>query len=214
MKLAQSNPGFAQALGISEKEANRYFEMMAEQQLKMTADLSSAAAASGSVAMSVQDTLSRARSATDALHEAMGDARFAQYQEYQANVRPALTQVASIGSVLTIAGQPLNESQSRALTSTMLAEQQRQKQEAMMPRAAPTPGVPRGIADTLEESSRRQEESNRRILEASAGYLNGAQMEALKTRYEQQAALRRRTVESAKEMDARRPVVPQPPAPP
>jgi hypothetical protein len=214
MKLAQSNPGFAQALGISEKEANRYFEVMAEQQLKMTADLSSALAAGGTTATSIQETMRRAQSASDALHEAMGDARFAQYQEYQANVRPALTQVSSIGSVLSAAGQPLNDSQSRALTSTMLAEQQRQRQEAMMPRAASTPGAARGIADSLEESNRRQDESNRRILDASAGYLNAAQLDALKTRYEQQAAQRRRTIETAKELDARRPAVPQPPTPP
>ena len=83
----------------------------------------------------------------------------------------------------------------------------------MMPRAAPTPGVPRSPADTLEDSNRRQDESNRRILEASAGYLTAAQQEALKTRYEQQAAQRRRTVEFAREMDARMPVVPTPPAP-
>jgi hypothetical protein len=215
MKLSQSNPGLAQALGISEKEANHYFEVMAEQQLKMTAEMSSAVAAGGSPALSIDDSMRRARSLTDVLREAMGDARFAQYQEYQVNVRPALTQVSSIGSVLTAAGQPLNESQSRALASTMLAEQQRQRQEAMTPRAAaPTPGVARGIADMLEESNQRQDESNRRILEASAGYLNGAQMEALKTRYEQQAAQRRRTVESAKDMDARRPIALQPSVPP
>jgi hypothetical protein len=215
MKLSQSNPGLAQALGISEKEANHYFEVMAEQQLKMTAEMSSAVAAGGSPALSIDDSMRRARSLTDVLREAMGDARFAQYQEYQVNVRPALTQVSSIGSALTAAGQPLNESQSRALASTMLAEQQRQRQEAMTPRAAaPTPGVARGIADMLEESNQRQDESNRRILEASAGYLNGAQMEALKTRYEQQAAQRRRTVESAKDMDARRPIALQPSVPP
>lgn len=212
LKLAQSNPGFAEALGISAKEADQLFEVMAEQQLKLSAELTSATAG-GVDSKAMETVLQRARTRVDPLRATLGEARYAQYQDYQMNVRPALTQVSSMGSALNAAGQPLNESQSRGLASVLLAEQQRQKQEAALPRANINPGVPRNIADSLEESARRQEEGNRRILEASAAYLNAAQQEVLKTRYEQQAAQRRRTIESAREMDARRQSLPAQPTP-
>ena len=86
----------------------------------------------------------------------------------------------------------------------MMTEQQRLRQEAAIPRPISNPGVPRGIADTLTESANRQQESNLRILEASASTLSPAQLEVLKQQFEQQDATRRRNIESAKDIDARR----------
>jgi hypothetical protein len=129
-------------------------------------------------------------------------------------VRPALQQVASIGSSLDAAGEPLDDWQSRTLTAAMTTEQQRLRQEATIPRPIPNPGVPRGMADTLTESANRQQESNRRILEASAATLDAAQLEVLKQQFEQQDATRRRSIETAKDMDARRVTLPQSATPP
>jgi hypothetical protein len=204
LKLAQMNPGLAEVLGVSEKEANRYFEVMAEQQMKLTTELSAANSSGGMNAKTLEAVTQRMRAAGDPARAAMGDVKYAQYQEYQQYVRPALAQVSSMGSVLTAAGQPLNESQARGLTSAMLAEQQRLRQEEALARTNPNPGGPRAIADTLEESNKRLDESNRRILEASPAYLNAAQQEALKARFDQQSAQRRSALESAREMDARR----------
>lgn len=214
LRLAQNNPGLADTLGISDKEASKYFEVMAEQQLKLTQDM--AAVSNGGIvdAKAMDEVLRKSRDGVDPLRAAMGEAKYAQYQEYQRDVRPALTQVASIGSALTTAGQPLSESQSRGLATAMMAEQQRQRQEAALPRA--NPGAPMNLANMLEESNKRQEESNRRILEASASYLSAAQQEVLRSRYEQQAAQRRKSAETAKQLDAGRVALPQlsPPQPP
>jgi hypothetical protein len=214
LRIAQSNPGLVETLGLSRKEADHLFEAMADRQMNLSAELTEAMARAGGAASAVTELLRTTAGREDPARAVLGEAKFAQYQEYQRNVRPALTQVASIGSSLSAAGQPLNESQNRALTAAMMIEQQRQRQEAAMPRPNPTPGVPRGVADSLEETANRQQQSNRRILEASAATLNAAQLEVLKQQFEQQDAVRRRSIETAKDLDARRLTLPQPEAPP
>jgi len=215
LRLAQSNPGLAETLGLSGKEANDFFEVMAETQMTRSAELTEALAKAGGIgnAAALTEALRNTAGREDPARATLGEVRYAQYQEYVRNVRPALTQVANIGSTLNAAGQPLNDSQSRTLTAAMMTEQQRLRQEAVLPRPIPNPGVPRGVADSLTESANRQQESNRRILEASAASLNAAQLEVLKQQFEQQDATRRRTIETAKEMDARRVTLPQPAAP-
>ncbi len=47
MRLARSNPGLAEAMGISEREAAQLFEAMAEDQLKRTAEMVAARGAGG-----------------------------------------------------------------------------------------------------------------------------------------------------------------------
>ena len=215
LRLAQSNPGLAETLGLSEKETNHLFEVMAESQLNRRAELAESLAKAGGIgnAPALTEVLRNSAAREDPARAVLGEARYAQYQEYQRNVRPALQQVSSIGSSLDAAGQPLNDSQTRTLTAAMMTEQQRLRQEAAIPRPIPNPGVPRGIADTLTESANRQQESNRRILEASATTLNAAQLEVLKLQFEQQDATRRRTIETAREVDARQATLPQPATP-
>jgi hypothetical protein len=214
LRLAQSNPGLAETLGLSEKEADHLFEVMAERQMDLTAELTDMLAREGSTASAFAELTRTSAGREDPARAVLGEAKYSQYQEYQRNVRPALTQVASIGSSLNAAGQPLNDSQNRALTAAMMIEQQRQRQEAAVPRPNPNPGAPRGLADSLEQTANRQQESNRRTLEASAATLNAAQLDVLKRQFEQQDALRRRSIDSAKELDARRQSLPGPQPPP
>jgi hypothetical protein len=202
LRIEHSNPGLAETLGLSAKEADQLFEAMAERQMILTTELTQAMARGGTAAIPEITRLTAGRE--DPARAALGEAKYAQYQEYQRNVRPALTQVASIGSSLNAAGQPMNDSQTRALTAAMMTEQQRQRQEAAMPRPNPTPGVPRSMADSLEETANRQQQSNSRILEASTATLTPAQLEVLKQQFDQQDAVRRRTIETAKGLDARR----------
>jgi hypothetical protein len=215
LRTAQSNPGLAETLGLSETEANHLFEAMAESQMSRSAELTDAIGRAGGVGSTpaLTDLLRNSAGREDPARAVLGEAKYAQYQEYQRNVRPALTQVANIGSSLNAAGQPLNDWQSRTLTTVMMTEQQRLRQEAALPQPIPNPGVPRGMTDMLTESANRQQESNRRILEASAATLNAAQLEVLKQHFEQQDATRRRSIETAKDMDARRVTLPQPATP-
>jgi hypothetical protein len=216
LRIAQSHPGLAETLGLSQNEANHLFEVMAETQMNRSTELSEALAKAGGIgnAAALTEVMRNTAGREDPARAALGEGKYAQYQEYQRNVRPALQQVASIGSSLNAADQPLDDWQSRTLTAAMMTEQQRLRQEAAIPRPSPNPGVPRGMADTLAESANRQQESNRRVLEASAATLNAAQLEVLKQQFEQQDATRRRSIESAKDMDARRLTLPQPATPP
>jgi hypothetical protein len=216
LRTAHSNPGLAETLGLSATEANHLFEVMAESQMSRSAELTEAIGRAGGVGNTpaLTDLMRNSAGREDPARAVLGEAKYAQYQEYQRNVRPALTQVANIGSSLNAAGQPLKDWQSRTLTAAMMTEQQRIRQEAAIPRPIPNPGVPRGIADTLTESANRQQESNRRILEASAATLNAAQLEVLKRQFDQQDATRRRSIETAKDMDARGLTTSQPLPPP
>jgi hypothetical protein len=217
VRLAQSNPGLAETLGLSEKEANHLFEVMAESQTNRSAELAEALAKAGGgllASPAIPELLRNTAGREDPARAALGEAKYAQYQEYVRNVRPALLQAASIGSSLDAAGQPLNDSQTRTLTAAMMTEQQRLRQEAAMPRPIPAPGVPRSAADSLQENLARQEASNNRILDASSSLLNTAQLDVLKQQFEQQAAQRRRTIEMARELDAQRVPLPAPPTAP
>jgi hypothetical protein len=208
LRLAQSNPGLAEALGISRREADHLFEVMAETQLKLTDEFTEMVTKAAGATPSIAAMMEKASGRQDPARTVLGEARYAQYQEYQRNAKPALTKVASMGYNLKYASQPLNDSQSRAVAAAVLAEQQRQRQEAeAAPRPNPNPGVPRNAADTLAEYRKTEDESSRRILAAVSPHLNSAQIDVLQKEIEQQAAFARRT-------DARLQALPQPASPP
>jgi hypothetical protein len=201
-------PGLAEALGLSAAEANHLFEVMAEQQLKVSAEISAATVASSGGAATVMTDALRRVSGDEPVRAELGEARYAQYQEYQRSIRPALSQVASIGSRLSAAGQSMTAAQSSGLASVMLAEQQRQQQEAAM--APANAGTPVQPFDSIEQNYARQQESNRRILEASASHLTPVQLDVLRQQFEQQADTQRRLLESARAVEARRQQAPAP----
>jgi len=198
MRLDQSNPGLAEAVGLSGHEASQLFEAMAEDQLKRTAEMAALRAAEGPTA-NLAAVLQR-NPAENPVLVVLGEEKYAKYQDYTRNVRPALVQVAGIGSMLTAVGQPLSDAQARSLASAMLAEQQRQRQGGV---AAPTVRTAaRGLVEMLEESATRQDESNRRIMEAAAPFLGAAQLAAMRKQYDQEAASRRQTLESTRQREA------------
>lgn len=211
ISAARSYPGLAEELGLSEKEANQLFELIAGNQLNMTSEISLRSATG---LLDVADMTRRQqalqREQEDAIRAQLGNARYTQWQEYQ-QTRPARNQVVTMGSALASAGQPLTDAQTRALTAVMITEQQ-QRQAAPPPRPAVDPANPRaGVAQLLEENQRRQEESNSRVLEAAAPHLNTRQLEALRQQFEQQNAERRNTLTRLQEIEARPQALPQRP---
>jgi hypothetical protein len=190
-RLVRNSPGLAETLGLSSAEADHLFDVLAEAQLNSGAGLDDPDAA-------LKGVLRRASAGNDPLQLTLGEARYAQYQDYRRNVRPALVSVKYLGDTLTSNGQPMSDSQSRALTTALRAEEQRQRQEAAPPRATTDPGTPRGTIGDLEENNNRQDEASRRILAAAASSLSLAQQRALREKFEQEAATRRRTIETAR----------------
>jgi hypothetical protein len=215
LRLAQSHPGLAEALGLSRKEADHLFEVMAETQLKLTAEFTEMTIKAGGATPSIVAMTQSAAGREDPARAVLGEARYAQYQEYLRNAKPALARVANMGSTLNAAGQPLNESQSRAVATAVFTEQQRQQQQAAAaPQPNPNSGATRNVADSLGEYQKIRDDNDRRLLEAAMPHLNGAQIAALQKHIEQQVAQSRRTIESARALDARRQVLPQPASPP
>jgi hypothetical protein len=201
LRLALSNPGLAETLGLSRTEAEDLFEVMAETQLKLTDEFTEMMAKSGTAA-AMTAMREKASGLEDPARAVLGEARYAQYQEYLRNAKPVLSRVSSLGYVLNGASQPLNDSQARALAAAILTERQRQEAVAAS-RPNPNPGVPRNAADTTAEYHKNEEESRRRVLAAVSPYLNSAQVDVLQKEDEEQTAFARRT-------DARLQAQPQP----
>jgi hypothetical protein len=220
IQIARSYPGLAEELGLSEREANQLFELMAVNQLNMTTELTTSITAGNAVSITTnaQDAAARTqrmqaqnREMEESIRAMLGN-KYSQYQDYQ-QTRPARNQAVTMGSQLAAAGQPLSEAQSRALTTAMIAEQQRQRQQPATPLALPTAGSMDPQARTvmmLEDSMRRQEETNRNVLAAASAHLNASQVAVLRQQFDQQNAARRQTLTRMQEQAARQQTPPRP----
>jgi hypothetical protein len=112
----------------------------------------------------------------------------------------------SMGTMMAQAGAPLNDTQTKALTTMMIAEQQRQRQDSQtLARNLGNPSDPEFRTRLQEESMKRQEESNRRILEAAAPTLSTKQLAALREQFEQDDAMRRASSRLQRERERMQP---------
>jgi hypothetical protein len=200
--LAQSNPGLVETLGLSRTEADNLFDVMAEAQLELTVEFTEMVAKAGGSPPSMAAMRETVSGREDPARAVLGEARYAQYQDYQRNAKPVLTRVSSLGYSLSSASQPLNDSQARALAAAILTERQRQEAAAAS-RPNPNPGVPGNAADTMAEYRSAEEESRRRVIAAVWSHLDAAQIDVLQKENEQQIA-------SARQIDARLQSPPQP----
>jgi hypothetical protein len=186
-------PGLAEAMGLSEKEADKLYDLLTEQQMAMSAETALVISNNGTVDQAAMQEATRKRQVLqreqeEALRAELGS-RYSQYQDYQ-QTRPARQQVMSMGTQLAQAGVPLTDTQSRALTTAMIAEQQRQRQSAQLT-ARPVglnPADPEYRTKMLDDQLRRQEENNRRTIEAVSPHMNAKQVAALREQMEQSAA--------------------------
>jgi hypothetical protein len=202
MRLALGNPGLVETLGLSPTEADHLFEVMAESQLKLTDEFTEMVAEAAGTTPSIAAMRERASGREDPARAVLGEARYAQYQEYQRNAKPVLSRVSSLGYTLNSASQPLNDYQAQALAAAILTERQRQE-AATASRPNPNPGVPGNAAETMAEYRKAEEESRRRVIAAVSAHLDSAQIDVLQKENEQQIA-------SARQIDARLPPPPQP----
>jgi hypothetical protein len=187
IQIAHTYPGLVEELGLTEKEAEEFFTMMAENQTKLSMDIGTARNGDDMAALARRQAAAQ-KEQEDAIRAMMGTGRYEQYQAYM-QTRSARNQVVNMGSQLAAAGAPLSEAQSRSLTAAMIAEQQRQP--ATGPNVNASPGQPRTAQSVIEEIQNRQEDSNRRLLETAGPQLNARQLAILKEQVEQQNAARR-----------------------
>jgi len=194
---ARDNPGLAETLGLSENEANRLFELMAESQLQSSLEISRSSVSTGSPAL--PDLLNTVRrqgvSQEESIRTLIGSGKYEELLEYRRSVRPTLVQIDNFGTMLTAAGQPLSTAQSMALRAAIGEVLQRPRQQSFVPSSSAT--TPRTMTQILKEGQFRQEATNSRLLEAAAPHLSAAQLEVLRKQFEQQATQIRKNLESS-----------------
>jgi hypothetical protein len=201
LQMPERYPGLAEELGLSPEQADRLFDLLAEHQLEMNTGTALIVGANGQIdetqLQERQRLQQELRARQDATLTAMlGDARMDKWREYQQTQGPR-QQVMQLGRTLDAMGMPLSAAQRRPLTEAMVAEQTRQRQEQMaMARelAAVGPGAqrdPQTQARLLEESFRRQADSNRRLLDIAAAHLTARQLELYRSQLESQLTVNR-----------------------
>jgi hypothetical protein len=195
VNMERNYPGLVEELGLSEKEADRLFDLLAENQTALSAESQLLTASATQDQAAMEETMRRRQAIQreqDEAVRAMLGGKYTQWQEYQ-QTRPARSRVTSLSSQLAQAGSPLTEAQTRSLTTAMIAEQQRQTQEArLMPRTAPVnPADSDARTKMLEENLKRNEENNRRLVEVAAPHMSAKQLATYRAQMEQQNAMLR-----------------------
>lgn len=212
MSLPQNYPGLVEELGLTPEEADRLFNLMAENQMEMS-DLTMATATFNGVPpdpAAVEEVNRRRpemqRRQEEALMSMLGSARYSQYQEYQQS-RPARQQVVQLNRALEGVGLPLTPEQSRPLTAAYIAEQKRQREDTQ--RLMSGRSV-QDVARMQEERFELQAESNRRMLEAARPHLSTQQLETMKASLEQQLTMNRATQRMLRQQQEAQGQVPPP----
>jgi hypothetical protein len=178
--------GLAEEIGLTDREMNALLDLLAENRVTLEAE-TAALLATGNPpdAALMADAERRVREMqqkqTDAQIALLGKARYDKFQEYEQTM-PSRTRVNNLNNLLTQAGRPLTQDQSKSLTRVIIAEQRRVENEAKALRAAGQP---------VPSSQASEPEINRRILEGSAGFLDTQQLERLRQRFEERNAMNR-----------------------
>jgi hypothetical protein len=193
LDMQRSNPGVAEALGLSEKDADRFFDLLAENQIRMNElpainarDMNPQTAAEESI----RNRQALEKQQNESLVALLGNGGFAQWQEYQ-QTRGARSKAISMGSQLQQMGLPLTNAQLKPLTAALIAEELLYRQEQPLPRTPSMDAQER--AALQEETQRRNDEANRRVLAAIAPSLNPQQLAVFREQFESQEAMNRIT---------------------
>jgi hypothetical protein len=204
--LRRSNPGVAEELGLTERESEQFFDLLAESQVRLN-ELSASTVGPVTPAMR-EEANQRQRELRQqqgqSIAAAFGATTYAKWQQYQ-QTTAGRTQAISMGNQLSQMGLPLTSAQVKPLTSAMVLHQERQRQDAQYLQAmvGNTNTVdPQTRARQQEESRRRSEESNRRLLEAMRPILNAEQLAIFREQYEAQEAMNRARARMEERMPA------------
>jgi hypothetical protein len=193
-------------LGLSEKESDGLFTIIAEGQLReeelltdrMSSGTAPDAAAVAEINRVQQEQQQQQKNAIVAL---LGPERAAEYQEYE-HTAPSRQRVTNLTNMYTQSGKPLTSAQSKSLNTLFVAEQRRQESEA---KALMAEGQsPQQLLALRKAQAESAIEGDRRVLAGAASFLDAQQIELMRARFEQAAArtrasanLQQRAIEAA-----------------
>jgi hypothetical protein len=185
--LKKLNPLLARELGVSEQQAEKVLDLLAEAQYREDSralDQVAAAEASGAVPaaeMNRQLEADRLQQKNE-LVALLGAAKYEQLQDVQ-DTRIAHSRMVNMRNLLAQSGQPLTTEQDLAFTRVVANQQKREERETQQLRAS-------GQLDPARQFDRAAE-GDRHILDDAASILTPRQLEVIRARFEQRAAMER-----------------------
>lgn len=193
LSIEQNYPGLVEELGLSRNEAEKLFDLLAEQQQKMSSEVNALSIAASQANNGRIDEATRAqitqkqqalqRQQAEEVAALLGAGRSAQLQEYN-DTRNGRQQAIQLGTQLAQVGQPLNSAQQRALGKVLAAEQKRLEQQVQPLMRSSNQMDPQARMQLQEQALVWEQESNRRILDAAAAHLTARQIAGLRQQYE------------------------------
>ena len=172
----QLYPDLAQQLGLSPEQEQAVYDILAQQQLDVSA-VSVVMGADGQISEQTQrerDEIWRRHNADLAAY--LGPATWRRFQEYETTLE-ARREVSSFGMLLGIEGKPLTDSQKGPLLKDMLVEQQRRAQEQQL-RTYPNMDQ-RAKIEAAIQNLKGREASYQRIMNSARVYLTPAQLQMI-----------------------------------
>lgn len=197
MLMGQTYPGLAEALGVSQEEADKLLDLLVDMQLERNAGMPPISSDGRPPDRAQIEEMMRqqrqvAQRQDQAIEDLLGPGGLQRFREYE-QTRAARIQAQTLQQTLQAANAPLDEAQSKAVTDALIAENRRQQEEMQVLARQFT-----GAAQTPEERARQQQaafdmqaEHHRRIVEAVRPYLSARQTETLQAYFEQQLAMNR-----------------------
>lgn len=195
MGLNQSYPDLAEELGLSAEQANRFLDLLVDQQLRFSQD---ADAFSGrpsdptQIAEMQRKAEERHRANQAEIAALLGDGGMQQWQEYQQTMGSRF-RIRQLSSALEGTGSPLTPDQAKPLRQA-LAQREKQMMQEMQrnPPQWPTGKITASDRLKLEEDQlERMEEANKRTRAAVSHILTSDQLEAYERMHEQELKMQR-----------------------
>jgi hypothetical protein len=191
--VARNNMGLAEELGLSQAEADKLLDLLAEQEMRMSSDISLLTTDQKDQA-AIQETMRQQqesmRQRDESIAALLGPGKNAQWRQYQQN-GPARSRITAMNNTLAQAGQALDAAQQKSLTGVLSAQLKNQSQEMSALLRGIDTRDPAGRARFGEVQRQRQEETNRRILADAQSILNEQQLAVLRAQFAQQEAMNR-----------------------
>lgn len=196
MMLPQQFPDLAKELGFTKAEEEKFFDLLVKQQAALSGEALGALGAAGGDPAQMQELQRKVREqqqAQQAELNTMLGSKAPLWQEYQKTL-PVRRQVNQLQSALG-EGNALSASQSKALMTTVAAEQARIQEDrinAVRTAAAAGTRVPNSPDDQLK----RELENNERLVNAASSQLSPQQLDAYKKLLQQQTEMGRRLMQA------------------
>jgi hypothetical protein len=180
MLMETSNPGVAEALGLTPDEKEKLLELLLDQQERSSAFFAEQREPGAATSPQERTAAFQARERTaDAELQALLGSKYPQWQDYK-ETRPAWRQLEDLRAVSKAGGAPLTEAQSRSLVAALSTEHRAINEES---RSAASQG--RAANEVL---ARNSPERQQRLLAAAAPHLSPQQLEGYRGLLERAAA--------------------------